>query len=138
LDAAAFAPTHPLDLTAVPADFVCISFYKLFGWPTGIGALVVRKEDAGSFLRKARRLPHAPACQHRAAGAPAGLNGPRALPAEVLWWGQHVTGDQVRAACPAATQPRGVIALMGSTRGRGRLRGRRRRVLLSKALVPVL
>ena len=51
LDAAAFAPTHKLDLTAVPADFVPLSFYKLFGYPTGIGALIVRKENLG-LLRK--------------------------------------------------------------------------------------
>lgn len=43
LDAAAFAPTSPLDLTKVPADFVAVSFYKIFGFPTGLGALLVRK-----------------------------------------------------------------------------------------------
>jgi molybdenum cofactor sulfurtransferase len=42
LDAAAFAPTQPLDLTAFPADFVAVSFYKMFGFPTGLGAMLVR------------------------------------------------------------------------------------------------
>lgn len=44
LDAAAFLPTHSLDLTAHPADFVVASFYKMFGFPTGLGALVLRTE----------------------------------------------------------------------------------------------
>lgn len=44
LDAAAYAPTSKLDLSAVPADFVCVSFYKMFGFPTGIGALIARHE----------------------------------------------------------------------------------------------
>jgi len=51
LDAAAFVPTNPLDLSAVHPDFVPISFYKMFGYPTGIGALIARKEA----LRKLRR-----------------------------------------------------------------------------------
>jgi selenocysteine lyase/cysteine desulfurase len=42
LDAAAFVPTRPLDLTATPADFVTVSFYKMLGYPTGLGALLVR------------------------------------------------------------------------------------------------
>jgi selenocysteine lyase/cysteine desulfurase len=44
LDAAAFVPTSPLRLDAVRPDFVCLSFYKMFGYPTGIGALVARRE----------------------------------------------------------------------------------------------
>jgi molybdenum cofactor sulfurtransferase len=44
LDAAAFAPTNRLDLSKVKPDFVPLSFYKMFGYPTGIGALIVRKE----------------------------------------------------------------------------------------------
>ena len=43
LDAAAYAPTNRLDLTSVQPDFVVISFYKMFGYPTGVGALLVRK-----------------------------------------------------------------------------------------------
>jgi len=37
LDAAAFVPTNPLDLSVVQPDFVVISFYKMFGYPTGVG-----------------------------------------------------------------------------------------------------
>ncbi|KAF5842717.1 pyridoxal phosphate-dependent transferase [Dunaliella salina] len=44
VDAAAFVPTQPLDLSKLDADFVDITFYKLFGYPTGLGALLVRTE----------------------------------------------------------------------------------------------
>ncbi len=43
LDAAAFVPTSRLDLSVVKPDFVSVSFYKIFGYPTGIGCLLVRK-----------------------------------------------------------------------------------------------
>ena len=42
VDAAALAANTPIDLTKCPADFVVTSFYKIFGYPTGIGALLVR------------------------------------------------------------------------------------------------
>jgi selenocysteine lyase/cysteine desulfurase len=51
LDAAAFLPTRRLDLSAVPADFVCMSWYKVFGYPTGLGCLVARR-DALARLRR--------------------------------------------------------------------------------------
>jgi len=51
LDAAAFVPTNPLDLNKYPASFVVMSFYKMFGWPTGLGALLVRN-DVAPILRK--------------------------------------------------------------------------------------
>lgn len=44
LDAAAFVPTNKLDLKKIKPDFVCVSFYKIFGYPTGIGCLLVNKE----------------------------------------------------------------------------------------------
>ncbi len=43
LDAAAFVPTNPLDLGKWHPDFVTVSFYKMFGYPTGIGALIARR-----------------------------------------------------------------------------------------------
>jgi selenocysteine lyase/cysteine desulfurase len=43
LDAAAFVPTNRLDLGKCHPDFVDISFYKMFGYPTGVGCLLVRK-----------------------------------------------------------------------------------------------
>jgi selenocysteine lyase/cysteine desulfurase len=44
LDAAAFAPTNQIDLSSVHPDFVTLSFYKMFGYPTGVGCLIARKE----------------------------------------------------------------------------------------------
>ena len=43
LDAAAFLPTNQLNLKKYPADFVVMSFYKMFGYPN-LGALIVRNE----------------------------------------------------------------------------------------------
>lgn len=43
LDAAAFVPTNRLDLSRWHPDFVALSFYKMFGYPTGVGALIARK-----------------------------------------------------------------------------------------------
>src|SRR5512143_3136682 len=51
LDAAAFVPTNKLDLSRVKPDFVPISFYKMFGYPTGLGALVARKEALAKLHR---------------------------------------------------------------------------------------
>lgn len=51
LDAAAFAPTNRLDLAAVHPDFVPISFYKMFGFPTGIGALIARRPALAKLRR---------------------------------------------------------------------------------------
>ena len=46
LDAAAFVATNRLDLSAVTPDFVTVSFYKMFGYPTGVGCLLVRCASA--------------------------------------------------------------------------------------------
>ena len=51
LDAAAFVPTDRLDLGRTDADFVCVSFYKMFGFPTGLGALIARREALGRLRR---------------------------------------------------------------------------------------
>ncbi|EJD08353.1 PLP-dependent transferase [Fomitiporia mediterranea MF3/22] len=52
LDAAALATTSAINLTESPGiDAMCVSFYKMFGFPTGVGALIV-KED---FLRTLHR-----------------------------------------------------------------------------------
>jgi selenocysteine lyase/cysteine desulfurase len=51
LDAAAFAPTNRLDLHQWHPDFVAVSFYKLFGYPTGVGCLLARR-DALARLRR--------------------------------------------------------------------------------------
>ncbi len=51
LDAAAFVPTNTLDLRAVSPDFVSISFYKMFGYPTGIGCLLIRNTALATLQR---------------------------------------------------------------------------------------
>ena len=51
LDAAAFAPTNRLDLSLWKPDFVPISFYKLFGYPTGVGVLLARREVLNKLHR---------------------------------------------------------------------------------------
>ena len=51
LDCAAFAPTSRLDLSSVQPDFVAVSFYKMFGYPTGIGGLIARREALGRLRR---------------------------------------------------------------------------------------
>jgi selenocysteine lyase/cysteine desulfurase len=51
LDGAAFTPTNTLDLSRWHPDFVTLSFYKMFGYPTGVGCLIVRH----AALRKLRR-----------------------------------------------------------------------------------
>jgi molybdenum cofactor sulfurtransferase len=51
LDAAAFVPTNRLDLGRWHPDFVALSFYKMFGYPTGVGALVARKQALAKLHR---------------------------------------------------------------------------------------
>lgn len=41
LDAASFVSTSHLDLQAIKPDFLAISFYKIFGYPTGLGKYTV-------------------------------------------------------------------------------------------------
>jgi selenocysteine lyase/cysteine desulfurase len=51
LDAAGLVPSYPLSLRACPADFVVLSFYKMFGYPTGVGALVARADALAELSR---------------------------------------------------------------------------------------
>ncbi|KAK5882060.1 hypothetical protein CesoFtcFv8_020687 [Champsocephalus esox] len=51
LDAASHVSCSPLNLQECPADFIPVSFYKMFGFPTGLGALIVRNNAAG-ILKK--------------------------------------------------------------------------------------
>jgi molybdenum cofactor sulfurtransferase len=51
LDAAAFVPTNRLDLTAVRPAFVTVSFYKMFGYPTGVGCLLIRNDVLSRLTR---------------------------------------------------------------------------------------
>ena len=51
LDCAAFAPSNRLDLAEVLPDFVPLSFYKIFGYPTGVGCLLARKTALAKLVR---------------------------------------------------------------------------------------
>ncbi|WP_280401960.1 aminotransferase class V-fold PLP-dependent enzyme [Nocardia carnea] len=51
LDAAAYLPANTLDLGVVKPDFVPISWYKLFGYPTGVGCLVARRTALAALRR---------------------------------------------------------------------------------------
>jgi molybdenum cofactor sulfurtransferase len=51
LDAAAFVPTNRLDLSVWQPEFVVLSFYKIFGYPTGVGALIAHKRALAKLRR---------------------------------------------------------------------------------------
>ena len=51
VDCAAFVPTSRLDLSIHKPDFVAISFYKMFGYPTGVGALIARRDSLARLQR---------------------------------------------------------------------------------------
>ncbi|GGN80715.1 hypothetical protein GCM10011579_066540 [Streptomyces albiflavescens] len=51
LDAAAFVPTNTLDLARFHPDFTVVSWYKVFGHPTGVGSLIARREALAKLSR---------------------------------------------------------------------------------------
>jgi molybdenum cofactor sulfurtransferase len=51
VDCAAYVPTNRLDLGQWHPDFVPLSFYKIFGYPTGIGCLLARKQALAKLHR---------------------------------------------------------------------------------------
>lgn len=51
LDAAAYLPTATLDLSRVRPEFVIVSWYKLFGYPTGVGCLIARRDALARLER---------------------------------------------------------------------------------------
>jgi selenocysteine lyase/cysteine desulfurase len=51
LDAAAYVSTNHLSLRQTRPDFVSISFYKMFGYPTGVGCLLVRNTALAKLQR---------------------------------------------------------------------------------------
>ncbi|MGE2817972.1 aminotransferase class V-fold PLP-dependent enzyme [Mycobacterium heidelbergense] len=54
LDAAAFVPSCRLHLGVIKPEFVAMSWYKVFGYPTGVGCLLARRD---AFARLRRRRP---------------------------------------------------------------------------------
>lgn len=51
VDGAAFAPSNRLDLGKWKPDFVPLSFYKIFGYPTGVGCLLAKKTSLARLHR---------------------------------------------------------------------------------------
>ncbi len=51
LDAASYLPSADLRLDEVRPDFVALSLYKIAGYPTGLGALVARREALAELRR---------------------------------------------------------------------------------------
>ncbi|KAG8804883.1 hypothetical protein FRC17_005851, partial [Serendipita sp. 399] len=53
VDAAAFASSSRISLQELPdADAMAVSFYKMFGYPTGVGALIAKKSFLSTLRRK--------------------------------------------------------------------------------------
>lgn len=51
VDAAAFAPTNRFDVARVRPDFATFSFYKMIGFPTGVGCLLMRRDRLDALER---------------------------------------------------------------------------------------
>jgi molybdenum cofactor sulfurtransferase len=51
LDTAAYAPTYRLDLGVVKPDFAVVSFYKMFGFPSGVGCWLVKRSAEAKLKR---------------------------------------------------------------------------------------
>ena len=51
VDCAAFVPTNGLDLSRWHPDLVPLSFYKIFGYPTGVGCLLARRTALAKLHR---------------------------------------------------------------------------------------
>jgi selenocysteine lyase/cysteine desulfurase len=51
LDIAAFAPTNRFDAARVSPDFAALSFYKIMGFPTGVGCLLLRRDRLDALTR---------------------------------------------------------------------------------------
>lgn len=51
LDCAAYAPTSRVDFSEISPDYATFSFYKIFGYPTGLGCLIAKHDK----LRKLDR-----------------------------------------------------------------------------------
>lgn len=51
LDAAAYLPTGTLDMSVVQPEFVIVSWYKMFGYPTGVGCLIAKRSALARLSR---------------------------------------------------------------------------------------
>ena len=55
LDIAKAASTGPVNLCQENTDFACLSFYKLFGQPTGLGALLVKRSTLSLLFKNQQK-----------------------------------------------------------------------------------
>ncbi|MGH1488509.1 MAG: aminotransferase class V-fold PLP-dependent enzyme [Acidimicrobiales bacterium] len=51
VDCAAFAPSSRVDFAEFSPDYACFSFYKIFGYPTGIGCLIAKHDKLHKLVR---------------------------------------------------------------------------------------
>jgi molybdenum cofactor sulfurtransferase len=51
IDSASYSSTNQFNLSKHPADFLVLSFYKLFGFPTGLGCLIVKNKHQKLFRK---------------------------------------------------------------------------------------
>jgi molybdenum cofactor sulfurtransferase len=52
VDLAAYAPTNAIDMEALGTpEFITMSFYKIFGYPTGVGCLVAKRSVLKTFRK---------------------------------------------------------------------------------------
>ena len=52
LDASAFLGNKRLDLSVLKPDFIPVSFYKIFGYPTGLGCLIIKKSKYAKLSKR--------------------------------------------------------------------------------------
>lgn len=97
-DAARAATTRPVDLLGTPAaDAVAVSFFKLFGDPTGLGALLLARHSPA--VRALLYVPRPPTAAGVTDGAASAAPPPSAL---------HWAGGTVAVAPPTARAGRPV------------------------------
>jgi selenocysteine lyase/cysteine desulfurase len=51
VDVSAFTPTNRFDVGRVRPDFAALSFYKMMGFPTGLGCLLIRRDRLDALSR---------------------------------------------------------------------------------------
>jgi selenocysteine lyase/cysteine desulfurase len=51
LDVASYLPTGTLDLSVVQPEFMIVSWYKMFGYPTGVGCLIAKRSALARLSR---------------------------------------------------------------------------------------
>lgn len=52
VDFAAYLPTSPINFNELNMDFAVLSFYKIFGYPTGVGALIINNSVLDKLVKK--------------------------------------------------------------------------------------